>query len=147
MALTPFLTGANLSAITIAPISVDSSGNVTVGSSTSIRAYIQSVEGTLSEELEDIRPVWSLQRNMVRTGYGNTLRISALQRSDAANYLVTLVTGYSYCQVAWTQGASTFTGQYKIANLGYGVGSRGQNVNTLDLEPINNGEAANIAVT
>lgn len=146
MALTPYLTGANLTAVSVYPISVDSSGNVTVGSGTNIRAFIQNVEGTYSEELEDIRPVWSLQRNMVRTGYGNALRVVCLQRSDAANALQTLVASYSYCQMVWTQGASTYTGQFKIANFSYGVGSRGQNVNTLDLEPINNGEAVNVIV-
>lgn len=147
MALTPYLTGANLSAIVIAPITIDSSGIVSVGGTTNIKPFLQSIEGMGTEEVEDIRPVWSVQRNMVRTGVGNSLRISTLQRSDIANYIVTLAMSYGYCQVAWTQGASTFTGQYKIVNLSYGVNSRGANVNNLDLEPINNGDAANVLVT
>lgn len=147
MALTPFLTGANLSACTITPVSVDSSGTWTAGSATNIRAYVMNVDGTLDNELEDIRPVWEIQRNMVRTGVGNSLRLGALQRSDAANYLVTLAAGSTYCQVAWTQGASTFTGKYIVGSLGYGVNARGQNLNTLDLQPVNDGSAANVAVT
>ena len=147
MALTPFLLGKDLSAVTIAPITVDSSGVVTVGGATNVKPYVQSIEGMMNEEVEDIRPVWSVQRNMVRTGIGNSLRISLLQRADAANYAVTLSASYGYCQVAWTQGASTFTGQYKIVGLAYGVNSRGANSNNLDLEPINNSEAANLIVT
>lgn len=147
MALTPFLTGVNLTAVTIAPVSVDASGTWTVGSATNVRAYVQSIEGMLSEDVEDIRPVWDVQKNMVRTGVGNNLRISLLQRSDAANFAVTLVASYGYCQVAWTQGFSTFTGKYKIVGLAYGVNSRGANVNNLDLEPVNDGSAANVAVT
>ncbi len=147
MALTPFLLGRDLTAIVVAPISIDASGNVTVGSTTNVKPYIVSVEGLMTEELEDIRPVWSVQRNMVRTGIGNGVRISLLQRSDAANAIVTLIASYGYFQAAWTQGASTFTGQYKIASAGYGVNARGQNTNNLDGEPINNSEAANVLVT
>lgn len=149
MALTPFLLGKDLSALTIAPITVSSAGAVSVGSATDVKPFVVSIEGTRSEELEDIRPVWSVQRNMVRTGVGNNLRISLLQRADAANYAITL-SNSSYCQVAWAQGnlvSQVYTGQFKISSISYGVNSRGQNTNNIDLEPINNSEADNVIVT
>lgn len=147
MALPTYLLGSHLTAITVASVSVDASGTWTVGAANSIRAYIQTVDGTLSNETEDIRPVWEIQQNNVRVGVGNSLRIGALQNSAAANLLVTLAAGFTYCQVAWTQGASTFTGKYIIGSLGYGVNARGANLNTLDLLPVNDGSAANVAVT
>lgn len=147
MALTPFLLGKDLTAIAIYPLTIDSSGVITVGSGTNVKPFILSVEGIYNETVENIQPVWDLQDNEVRTAYGNALRVSLLQRADAANFAVSLVTGYGYCRVVWVQGASTFTGNYKIRSLSYGVNSRGQNANNLDLGPISDAGSPNIAVT
>jgi hypothetical protein len=135
MALTPFLTGANLSAITIYGIAVDASGNGTVGSGQNIRAFIQGVDAENSRDLEDIRPLWRLQKNMVETGYGHGARLSCLQRSDAAQTLNAINYNYNYARLVWVAGAETYTFDYKIAGLTQGVANRGQNINVMSLEP------------
>lgn len=135
MAMTPYLTGDKLTAISIYGISVDSSGTPTVGSGNDIRAYIQGVEGDNARDLEDIRPLWRKQKNMVETGYGNSCRLACLQRSNSGQILVAINASYDYCRLVWVAGAETYTFDYKIANLSYGVANRGQNINVLSLEP------------
>lgn len=148
MALGQFLQGRHLTAITIAPVTIVS-GVWTVGSATSILAYIMSAEDELAIDLEDIRPVWQLQKNMVETGEGFTLRIGALQRSDSANLITSLKSaGYRYFQVAYLAGTETKTFKGILSRSGGGVQSRGANLTTLDLDPIaDGGDVSNLVVS
>jgi hypothetical protein len=117
------------------------SGAWTVGSTFNVLAYTDELAHTIEEEAEDVRPVWDLQMNDLRTGFGNALRIVTLKTSAAANALNTIVNTYPIVNVAYTMGKEVFTGFYRVGRYEGGVRGRGGQRLTLDLRPINSGGA------
>lgn len=147
MALTQFLLGKHLTACTIAGISVDSSGNGTLGTVYDLMAWIAELPAEDNVDLEDVRPLWKVQQNMVETGEGQTLRLAVLQRSDDANVLTVINVNFEYFQVAWSQGDETYTGAYKSGGLSYGISQRGQNIQVLNGVPCDFNDGAQVVVT
>ena len=133
--LRPFLLGKHLTAVTVAGITVATDGTMTIGTPVSIRAGIMSVDPSDEVEMEDIRPVWSEQINMVETGAGSSLGLETLQFSDGYQALTALKVGYKYCYAAWQQGTELFQGYYKIGAWRGGIKMRGANPVTLELHP------------
>jgi hypothetical protein len=131
----PYLLGRDLTAVTVAGITVDANGVMTIGTPVSIRDGILEVDPSDEVELEDLRPVWSAQPNMVPIGSGSSLALTMLQFSNGYQALTFLKVNFRYCYAAWQQGTETFQGYYTIGNWRGGIKARGANPVSLEFHP------------
>lgn len=134
MSFTPYLLGAHLTTVTIAGLTVDGNGNYAIGAAQDIRAYISEVAPSFQRDLEDVRPIWKRQKNMVVTGEGHSLRLACLQKSSGAQVLRQMC-NYDYVYATWVQGGEGYGGFYAVNRQEGGVKNRGGNIMSLDLEP------------
>ena len=135
----PYLLGRHLTAVTVAGVTVDSNGVLSVGSATAIQALIEELGHEIDVESEDVSPVTAIRMNEVPLRTGHTVDLSVIALSNGANVLYTIRDGFDVCRLVWTEGGDTFIGDYWIGNFRAGVRSRGKNMLTLSLMPIDVG--------
>lgn len=141
MAMTPYLLGEHLTAVTITPLTIAANGAITPGAASNIHAYIGSIDPTLEIGVEDIRPVWQTQRNEVPLDSGDSVRIGVLQRSDDANILQSLARSTTSKRfiVAWSQGTEDFSMYLTLRSVRGGIQNRGANMLEADFGPMDPG--------
>lgn len=136
----PALLGEDLTAITVTPQTVASNGDMSNGTTYNLLAWILSVNQTLEQPAEDIRPVWETGINMVPIGVGgDSVVIAAIARSDADNDLRTACRANTGSDrrflIAWTHGTEADSGYFTFLRLGYAIDGHGQQVQTAEFGP------------
>jgi hypothetical protein len=154
----PWLTGLDLTAVTIAAITLAADGEITAATPKVLTHVVLQCGGDLTIQADDIRPVNSRQINEVPHSQGDNLRLVCLERSvlpntpvandDSANVLQTLVrsTASKRFLIAWDQGDEEFSGYYTLRGLTYGVTNRGQNTIEATFGPMDPGTTLAVPV-
>jgi hypothetical protein len=140
MALTyPWMLGRHLTNGTIQGAIPGADGTLTpAGSVLNWTAIAESIEHETQPDHEDIRPVNSIQKNMVLTGQGNGGTLTTIQQSRTAQQLSLIANTYNYCFLTWTAGDETWgatNGWFAVGRFGGGIRGRGKNTQSLILLP------------
>jgi len=132
--------GRHLTAVTLTPQAVDTSGNLTAGTARTITGQAKSIKIKPITKHEDIRPVNSVRANHVITGYDTTVEIELIIAQGATgNALTEIWTTYDYVNVSFTRGGKTWAGYFVIGELEDGIAEQGKNVATLALHQVDIG--------
>lgn len=132
-----WLIGKNVTNISIAGITIDASGTITVASSSSLVGQLDEIQPNSHNTTEEINAMDRRAENevIISSGSGLTL-VEILKRSG--NVLAPIGENYDHCQIVFTRGGRTHTGQYVIKDYNETM-RKGKSVGQMTVGPIDNG--------
>jgi hypothetical protein len=148
--LKPFALGKNLTAVSIATITFNSTGTPTVGSAVDILAYINAVQPSLDVEVEDIRPIWNTRPNLVPIAEGEAITISVLARSDDENELTAALrppTLAKRFRIAYTLAEEGYSGDFTFLGWEHPIQGRGGQLITARFGPTDINTAVQVTLS
>lgn len=146
-AIGPFRLGQHLTAITIAGATIAANGAVSLGAAQNMVGVIDDLDHRVVKDVEDVRPLNSLQMNEVITGIGNRIRVTELKRSWVSSVLHNIVDDFDHCFVAWVEGNETFGGYFVIGEMTGGMHGHGRQTVSIDCGPIALSDVAQVVRT
>lgn len=138
--LDPFMMGKHFTAITVTPLTPNpSTGVLTSATPLNVYAVFDELDHTTEEDFDDVRPSWSLQKNMVLTGTGDRVRLTTFKVYNAGQKLSDLKQAYTHARLQWTAGKESYDGYFAVGRFGNPNRGYGAQRVTLDFEPVNPG--------
>lgn len=132
--------GKDLTLVTLTGQSVDPTTGVwSAGTAYSFTVKTDSLGEEDDPELEDLRPVNSVQKNMVGTGSGSALDLVIILETNVKDQLAQARKTYDYFTLAYNAGADSYLGYFRAGKRGGGIHARGKNTASLRLEPTDPG--------
>lgn len=125
-----WLLGQHLTAISVAPITFDSAGLITVGTARPISGYIDGVEISPMNRLEMIQSIDQLWAHNQPIMYDTALKITEIKGKKTTVYtpvLNKIFATYLLGQVTFTMGAEVWTGAFAFEGLRDGINAFGKN--------------------
>ena len=147
MAVPDWLNGADLSSVTAQQVKDD----LTTGLTYDITGYTVSIPMEQRADMEDVRPINSLQHNMVTTGIGDYMTLECFQNRTAANSKMAAILAnratYPLLLMTFVLGELTYQAIFRIAGFRpLGVNRRAGNTVSVDLVPVDVGYSSQSGV-
>jgi len=134
-----WLRGRDLTAITVTPQSVDSSGNLSAGSTSSLYGHVNITDFRSDPAKENISPVTSPFANMMVVEENCTIEIEEILNMNSVNILAAMASSGDYFFVALTRGQQSYGFYSSRGAYSEGVNSKGKNVCRMVFEQIDIG--------
>lgn len=114
-----------------------STGALTAGASPqNIIGLLSESDFAADEASEMVMPVTVRQQNSVQTEIGNTMMLTCIRVSNSGQILSKLKQSYLYCQVAYVEGAETYSTYFRVGRWGNAIRGRGGQLVSLNLMPV-----------
>lgn len=123
-----WLRGRDLTAITVTPQSVDSSGNLSAGSNASLYGHINVVDLRSEPAKENISPVTSPFANNMIAEDNFTIEIEEILNQNSVNILASMASSSDYFFVSLTRGQQSWGFYSTRGAYSESVNSKGKNV-------------------
>lgn len=133
-----WLVGSGVTAISITPLTVNSDGSYTLGSSSSLSGHLDEISLEQVNDTENIVPFDTRQNNEVIVGSGTTLTLVEILAKSGGNILAAIGNSYDYVQASFSRGGKAFTNVFVVKGYSEEI-KRGKSVGTLQLSPAGSG--------